>query len=425
MSSENLSTKNNILFSWRGTEAAEDYVLATYLITTPIDGELAAYGLAKEQSVCTTSMPGINMPADIETFCAKVKSVDALPDPPPNIADPYFLNTTVYGAEHQTESARQYKVVIAYPVLLFGNGLTRLWNNVVGEVHRLGFLTAASLVDISLPHSLATQYPGPRYGVSGLRNRLDIPQRPLFCRSARPANGLDIEAMLTINEQVLGGGFDIVKDDELTYDSQRSPFVERIQRMVDLKHRIEDKTGEKKLYFANVIDDWGSALTMIDQAAQTGVDGVLVSAAAQGLSFISEVAQRTELIVLAHNSCSDVLTRATHWGVHDSVMTRLQRAAGADLVVSPGPFGTQHQSNSVNNAFLAACRDSLGNCAPCMPILQGGKCPAELAQYIDDVGSTDFMIIAATWLDHHPQGISTAARAFRDAWKQLKEQQKL
>ena len=54
-----------------------------------------------------------------------------------------------------------------------------------------------------------------------------------------------------------------------------------------------------------------------------------------------------------------------------------------------------------------------------MPIIQGGKQPEHLAQYIEDTGSTDFMIIAATWLDNHPEGMQAGARAFRNAWDQL------
>jgi ribulose-bisphosphate carboxylase large chain len=103
-------------------------------------------------------------------------------------------------------------------------------------------------------------------------------------------------------------------------------------------------------------------------------------------------------------------------------MARLQRAAGADLVVSPGPFATSYQDPVTGQAFLEACRDTLGACVPVMPIIQGGKQPGHLAKYTTDVGSTDYMIIAATWLDNHPEGIQAGARAFRDAWDKLAEE---
>ena len=90
--------------------------------------------------------------------------------------------------------------------------------------------------------------------------------------------------------------------------------------------------------------------------------------------------------------------------------------------MSPGPFATPYQDYATGQAFLTACRDSLGACVPVMPIIQGGKQPAHLAQYTADVGSTDYMIIAATWLDNHPAGIQAGARAFRDAWYALDQE---
>lgn len=419
MSSENLQHDDNSAFVWRDSRVNGDYVHATYVITTPVDGEQAAFGIAREQSICTTELAEIEMPRDIHDYCAKVVEVEQLPGPAPELAALYVLNTPVYGSKRAVEKQHQFRVVIAYPVCLFGASLTRIWNSVFGEVHRLGFLAAAALVDLQFPASLKRAFVGPKYGISGLREQLAIAQRPLFCRSMRPAGGLDTNAMLQLNELVLSGGFDIIKDDELTYDTPRSRFGDRVRRMVEMKQRVEDRTGERKLYFANVIDDYSSALAMAEQAAEFGADGLMVSTGAQGFSIISEVVQRTGLMVLAHNSCGDALTRAATWGVSDAVMARLQRFCGADLVVSPGPFATPYQDLRAATAFIEACREPLGACAATMPIIQGGKQPEHLGQYIEAVGSTDFMIIAATWVDHHPQGMQAGARAFREAWRKL------
>lgn len=46
---------------------------------------------------------------------------------------------------------------------------------------------------------------------------------------------------------------------------------------------------------------------------------------------------------------------------------------------------------------------------------------ANLAQYTADVGSADYMIIAATGLDDYAQGIQAAPRAFRNAWTDLQQ----
>lgn len=124
MSSENLGHSDNLLFTWQGDEVIEDHVLATYIVSTPVDGEQAAFGIAREQSICATSLGGIQMPDDIQDYCAKVIEVEELPGPAPEVAPLYFLNTPVYGSGQAMGKLRCFKLVIAYPVHLFGNSLT-------------------------------------------------------------------------------------------------------------------------------------------------------------------------------------------------------------------------------------------------------------------------------------------------------------
>ncbi|MDX5299956.1 MAG: RuBisCO large subunit C-terminal-like domain-containing protein, partial [Gammaproteobacteria bacterium] len=187
----------------------------------------------------------------------------------------------------------------------------------------------------------------------------------------------------------------------------------------DMKRRVEDETGEQKFYFANILDDLPYSLELAEQAAELGADGVLMSPFVQGLSIISEVARRTNLVILSHNSCGDVYNRVPGWGASHQVMALIQRAAGADLVVSPGPFATPWQADEEAQMFLAACRQPTGTWSQSMPIMQGGKKPEFLKDYVEACGSTDFMIIAATWVDEHAQGIQQGARAFREAWEQV------
>ena len=50
-----------------------------------------------------------------------------------------------------------------------------------------------------------------------------------------------------------------------------------------------------------------------------------------------------------------------------------------------------------------------------MPILQGGKAPDGLARYRAGVGSDDYMLIVASWVDGHEEGIRAASAIFRAA----------
>ena len=52
---------------------------------------------------------------------------------------------------------------------------------------------------------------------------------------------------------------------------------------------------------------------------------------------------------------------------------------------------------------------------PLLPVVQGGKEPEGLPRYRRAAGCDDFMLIVASWVDRHPDGLAAGARLFRAA----------
>ncbi|MBN1197619.1 MAG: hypothetical protein JXA62_09455, partial [Candidatus Aminicenantes bacterium] len=286
-----------------------------------------------------------------------------------------------------------------------------------GEIFRLGFLNTVKLCKLRLPEAMVNAFPGPRLGISGIRRKLGFSDRPVFCRSCRPAVSLYTAEMVEINRRVLRGGFDAVKDDELTFDNPRSPFAERVRAMTAMKKQVEDLTGETKLYFANITADMEEALRQAEIAADAGVDGLLVSPQLQGVSFVQEIRKRFDLIIFAHNSCEDILYRHPLYGVSSEMVFMLHRLAGADLMILTADFTAQEKDRADAAAQLQAVRGPLGTRSPALPVIAGGKTPEKLGDYTRDLESVEYMIIAASAVDNHPQGLEAGARAFREAWE--------
>jgi ribulose 1,5-bisphosphate carboxylase large subunit-like protein len=424
MSTESLNRRNTSAYVWNERFDPARYVNATYYLETAVDPELAAIGLAKEQSATVLEIPGVKFSDDILQCTARIKSIETIGKTCDTLLTSYRLNTSVYevGHSHEDEYWR-VMAVIAYPIANFEYSLTNLWNAVGGEAHRLGFFNALKLLDIDVPESYLGYFPGPTHGIAGVMEKLHINNRPLFCRSARPGVGLTTEMMLQINEKVLRGGFDAVKDDELTCDTPASPFKERVVRMVELLRRMEDETGEKKYYITNVIDDPAKTFDFIDCAEKAGVDAVLVAPTIQGFEIAREISLRTNLAVLCHCSWQDALTRDPRFGVSDALFIKMQRMCGADMIMLPGMFATDAMDERDTQAIMNVCTGPFGKIKPSLPIIAGGKTPQGLANYAASIGSTDFMIIVATAVDTHPNGLEAGARAFRKAWEKVEVNQ--
>jgi ribulose 1,5-bisphosphate carboxylase large subunit-like protein len=231
--------------------------------------------------------------------------------------------------------------------------------------------------------------------------------------------GLSVEAMREINAHVLRGGFDAVKDDELTPAGPDADYRRRIGMLAAGAREAEQQTGEGKLFFANVIGDLPASMAQIEIARDCGADGVIIAPAIQGLAAAQWFIRHTDLPLLAHNTVDDVFTRSPRFGVSPAVYLTLLRVSGADLLFLPGNFGSGTEDRGEIAAAVSACLAPLAHVRPCLPIIAGGKRPERMGDYLAQIGSPDFMVIAASAVDEHPAGPLAGARAFRDALKVL------
>jgi len=424
MGSEALDREDIKLYMWHDRLDPANYVEVSYYLETAVSPETTAVAMAKEQSaIISGGIAGIDASYNLSPYTARVTSVQPLGETEGIMLPFYRLSVPIYNqAIYRKKGYWRARVKIAFPIANFGASLTNLWSAAGGELHRLGFLNTLKMLDLDLPQSYLNQFPGPKYGISGIKSQLKIKDRPVFCRSARPAVGLTTEMMLKINEAVLRGGFDAVKDDELTNDTPLSPFMDRIKMMVNMVRRVEVETGEKKYYIANIIASPLRTFELADAAAEAGANAVLVAPSIQGFEIAGETARRTGLAVLCHNTWVDAMTRYPSFGISNAAFFKMQRISGADFILLPGDFATDYIDQDEAQSCLSACVAPLGDIKPALPIIAGGKRPDQLRQYRDAFGSTDFMIIAATAVDTHPQGLETGARAFRQAWSEIADQ---
>ncbi len=417
MSSGNLAhSAHPELFKWSPELDPERYLFVSYRISSAFDVEDSARGMAMEQSAATVSIPGFVAPHSMGDWTIRVRSIHRAEPSPQGELSPYSLSTEVYPApKPELEPRERWDVELAFPLRLLAGRPSQLLNVLVGELPRLGFLTSFRLLDSTLPKAFG---PGPAFGVQGIRSALGNPRGPLLCRSMRPGVGLDTETQARLNRAVLIGGFHLVKDDELACFPDEATFRDHLRAMIRARDEARESSGEQKLYIANLICEPGELESRWDMALELGVDGILVAPFIQGLGVLPHLAKMARVPLLAHNTFSDLLTRNGEWGLSDAVLCGWMRQLGADWFVTTGPFATPHYSSQHTHDLIEAAHRPLTYVRPIMPILQGGKNPEGLPGYRATVGSDDFMLIVASWVDGHPDGLSAAAKRFREAVEQ-------
>ena len=405
MSSGNLPrTAHPELFRWSAELDPGDYVRARYRVGSLHDADATAFGMAMEQSAATTWIADHVEPAMLREWTIRVCAVrpDATAANGAGVA-PYHLPTEVYAEGGGAE--RRWEIELAIPRRLLAGKPAQLWNVVLGELPRLGFLTRFQLAGLDLPADFG---PGPAFGVAGIRERFGVPRGPLLCRSMRPAVGLDIVTMAALNREVLEGGFHLVKDDELQVFASFDGFRAHVEAMVAARDAARRATGERKGYLANLICEPDELQERWALLQALDVDAALVAPALQGFGTLAMLARGRRMPLLAHNTGSELGSRHPDWGIAHSVLSHACEAFGADWMVTSGEYGAQ-------DGIGLADAWPFGRPQRAMPILQGGKSPDGLPRFRAGVGSDDYMLIVASWVDAHPEGVRGGARAFRTA----------
>ena len=90
----------------------------------------------------------------------------------------------------------------------------------------------AKLLELFIPPTLASLYPGPGFGIEGLRQLTGVERRPLLLNMIKPCIGFTPEEGARIFYQTALGGVDFIKDDELLGNPSFCPLETRVRAYI-------------------------------------------------------------------------------------------------------------------------------------------------------------------------------------------------
>src|SRR6185295_19098811 len=171
-------------------------------------GESRALRLACEQ---TSELSPDLVPASAQPFLGRVLSVESA-------ESGAALATIALPAEAARGDLAQLLV------LLYGNASLQ---------------PGVRVESIEWPAEVLAQYPGPAFGISGLRELAGVRgRRALLCGAAKPL-GLSSSQLADRVEALARGGADLIKDDHGISNPPSSPFAERVARCQEAVHRAD------------------------------------------------------------------------------------------------------------------------------------------------------------------------------------------
>ncbi|EJL47804.1 MULTISPECIES: 2,3-diketo-5-methylthiopentyl-1-phosphate enolase [Brevibacillus] len=305
-------------------------------------------------------------------------------------------------------------ITVSYPTRNFTSDIPSLLTGIFGKLSMDGKI---KLVDIAFPDSFLQAFPGPKFGIDGLRGRLDAQNRPLLMSIFKSCLGLPFDDLKTQFKAQAQGGVDLVKDDEIFFADDRAPFLERIQAFKQIALETEAETGKPVLYAANLTGPINELNEKAKRAVEAGADCLLFNVLAFGFDALHRLAADPDVNVpiMAHPALAGAYYPSPDYGIATPLLLgTLMRIAGADLVLFPSPYGNVALDKTEALQLAHNLTTPLEGVRRSFPVPSAGIHPGLVPQLYQDFG-LDQIVNAGGGIHGHPGGATAGAKAFVDA----------
>jgi ribulose-bisphosphate carboxylase large chain len=226
-------------------------------------------------------------------------------------------------------------VSIAYPLVLFEEGsIVNVMSSIVGNVYGFKAVQTLKLLDIAFPAAYMTTFGGPNNGIEGVRDKMQIYERPLLGGTVKPKLGLSARAYATIVYESLVGGLDTTKDDENINSQPFNRWRDRLLFIAEAIQKAESDTGERKAHFFNVTaGSVEASLERLHAAADAGLRYIMYDYLTGGFAAFESVRQaagKRGLMLHVHRAMHAVIDRHPDHGISFLTLAKWGRMHGAD-----------------------------------------------------------------------------------------------
>ena len=335
-----------------------DRILATYRIAaSESESRVRAEALAAEQSV--------EMPIAA-------------------IGDERVLKEVVATVEAIVPHAGHFDVVLGIAPATTGNEASQLVNMLFGNC---SLQPEVELVDVEFPAGFEKAFPGPRFGVEGIRTLTGVHRRALTCTALKP-QGSRVEYLAHLARTFALAGIDIIKDDHGIANQACHTFDARVPAVQKAIAEANRETGGNTIY-APTFSGGGHSLAGEAQVARdNAVKMALVAPMLVGLPAFVEMQADLDIPVMAHPAFAGAARIAP-----PVLLGKLFRLFGADATIFPNHGGRFSFSRETCLAIARAARDPWHELRASLPVPAGGMTVERVDEMLRGYGTDTMLLI--------------------------------
>lgn len=249
--------------------------------------------------------------------------------------------------------------LVAFPTELFEPGnIPQLLSVVAGNLFGLKAIKNVRLLDVRLPKKYIKSFPGPRFGLEGIRKIVGTikKRRPHVGTIIKPKVGLTPKITAKVGYEVAMGGIDHIKDDETLADQRKiCPIEQRLSCMMEALDKAKSETGKTVLYTVNVTHDTTKMIERAEKLIEMGANAVMMDVITCGFSALKELREAIKVPIHVHRCMHASFTRNRFHGISMNLLAKLVRLAGGDQFHVGTVVGKMHGELAEVKASQALC----------------------------------------------------------------------
>ncbi len=390
---------------------------ATYWLETGDDPQRAAEVIAGEQSSGTFLKLATETAELKDRAGARVERLD-------------ILGTSTHPSLPGGLSSARYTqchLELSWPLENLGPCLPTLMSTIAGNLFELRQVSGLRLLDLKLPDAFAHAYPGPAFGMPGTRQLCGVQRGPLIGTIIKPSVGLNPRETADQVRQLVAGGIDFIKDDELQADGPHCPFHERVVEVMRVVHDAADRQGRQVMVAFNITGELDQMQRRHDWVLQHGGTCVMVCVNSVGLSGMTALRRHAQLPLHAHRAGWGYLSRSPALGWDFRPWQLLWRLAGADHLHVNGLRNKFSEPDEMVVRAARSVQEPLfeGQLMPSVPVFSSAQTGLQAHDTYAALGNDDLIVTAGGGIFGHPQGVAAGVTALRDAWEAARSGQSL
>ena len=363
------------------------YFIATYEMTSGTNLKDAAWALAIGQSV---GNPNVRNQWENDQLFENHSCVI--------VGDKAELETQVKGI-----------VKIAFPVINTDwntDGIAHMLCQLMGGHVDIDIITKCRLIELELPEAVTKNFHRPKFGLTGIREYTKQNNKPLLGAIVKPKTGITPKILLEMVKQMVDGGVDFIKEDEIMVNPIICPLDERVELIANYLAK-----QSRKIVFCHTINCDPHILTdRVKRIHNLGGNGVHINVFSGYGSYNS--IRKLDLPIFLHfqSSGAKVTTDVSHrFSISWPVMCKLATLMGVDTIQT-GMVGGYSNDDPEE---ITKCLEILkaGNT---VPVLSCGFHPG-LVEKVNSIAGIDYMANVGGAIHGHPGGTIAGAKAMRQA----------